>query len=93
MKDKILMFVIGFLAGAVVASGAFFAYTAINGNSTNTNNNGQMTMGEPPEKPSGSNENGAPPEKPGENSSESNDSSSSSKSSSKSKKTTTSVSE
>ena len=64
MKDKIMMFVIGLLVGAVIATGAFFIYTKAT-TICNTNNNNQMGMpggnppsmqdGQPPEKPSDSN--------------------------------------
>ena len=60
MKDKVMMFIIGFLSGAVLATGIFYIYNK----NSNTTPNGQppeMTNGqEPPEKPSG--ENGQPPE-------------------------------
>ena len=64
MKDKILLFVIGVLVGAVIATGAFFVYSKSSCNS----NNGQMQGGPggtPPSMPSGqNNENGQPPELP-----------------------------
>ena len=76
MKDKILLFVIGVLVGAVISTGAFFVYTKAT-TTCNTNSNSQMQMpggnppsmpngqnGQPPEKPDG--ENGQPPEKPSE---------------------------
>lgn len=86
MKDKIILFVIGVLVGAVIASGAFFIYTKTN-NSNNCNiENTQMNGGTPPEMPSG--ENGQPPEKPdGENSENSKHSKKSSSESSASEET------
>lgn len=61
MKDKILVFIIGFLVGAVIATGVFFIISK-----NNSNNGPQMNGGTPPQMPSG--ENGQPPEKPsGEN--------------------------
>ena len=71
MKDKIIIFIIGVLVGAVIATGVFYIYTT-----TNSNKNTESTqiyggqppkmpsgeMGEPPEKPNG--EMGEPPEKP-----------------------------
>ena len=43
MKDKILLFVIGVLVGAVISTGAFFVYTkattTCNTNSNNQSNN------------------------------------------------------
>lgn len=60
MKDKIMMFIIGVLVGAVIATGAFYVYTITN------NNNNQTTQmnegGTPPEMPNG--QNGELPEKP-----------------------------
>ncbi len=60
MKDKVMIFIIGVLVGAVIATGAFYAYTKINGSNSN-----QMSGNKPPEMPSG--ENGEPPEKPNDN--------------------------
>lgn len=68
MKDKIMLFVIGVLVGAVIATGAFFAYTKIN-----SSNNSGMTGpgGNPPSMPSGQNgENNGPPEMPNGNNSQ-----------------------
>ena len=63
MKDKIILFVIGVLVGAVISTGAFYVYTTTNSNN-NSNNNTQMNGGQqPPEMPSG--QNGQPPEMPG----------------------------
>ena len=59
MKEKIMVFVIGLLVGAVIATGAFYVYT--NANTCSCGNN-QMMGGTPPEMPSG--QNGQPPEKP-----------------------------
>ena len=66
MKEKIILFVIGVLFGAVIATGAFYIYTTTNNSCTSTNtNNTQMNGNRPPEIPSGQNsENGQPPEKP-----------------------------
>ena len=69
MKDKIVLFVIGVLVGAVISTGAFYVYTTTNSNNSNTQNNG-MNGGTPPEMPSG--QNGQPPEKPSDNTTQSN---------------------
>ena len=69
MKDKIILFIIGVLVGAVISTGAFYVYTTTN-NSNNANNSGtmQMTGGNPPSMPNGqNNENGQPPEMPNGN--------------------------
>ena len=60
MKDKIILFVIGVLVGAVISTGAFYVYT-ITSNNTNSGNT-QMNGGQPPEIPSGNS--GQPPEMP-----------------------------
>ena len=44
MKDKILLFIIGVLVGAIIATGAFYAYTK----ATTTCDN-QMHGGNPPD--------------------------------------------
>ena len=76
MKDKIIMFIIGLLVGAVLSTGIFYIYTV-----TNTNNNsnttqmnggpGGMPNGEPPEKPDGDS-GSEPPAKPEENNNQDN---------------------
>ena len=64
-KEKIILFVIGVLTGAVISTGAFFAYIKLAGIGTsNTNQSMQMPGGgTPPEMPSGS-QSGTPPEMP-----------------------------
>ena len=73
--NKIIIFAIGVLVGALVSVGAFCACTAMisaNSNSSQTSQQG----GTPPEMPSGQNgsnsQGGTPPEKPGSNNSQSN---------------------
>ena len=70
MKDKIILFVIGVLVGAVISTGAFYIYTTTTKSCDCSSSNTQMNGGQPPEMPSGQNsENGQPPEKPdGDNS-------------------------
>lgn len=65
MKDKIILFVIGVLVGAIISTGAFFVYNKMTNNS-NTNSNSQMGMpgGNPPSMQNG--QNGEPPARPGE---------------------------
>ena len=62
MKDKIMIFIIGVLVGAVIATGAFFVYTKATTCNINNNNQMQMPGGNPPSMPDG--QNGQPPEKP-----------------------------
>jgi flagellar basal body-associated protein FliL len=79
-KEKIILFVIGVLIGAVISTAAFFVYTKTLGTSSNTSGSSSQQMpggGTPPEMPSGGNgsngQGGTPPEKPSdENNSESN---------------------
>ena len=62
MKEKITIFIIGFLIGAIITTGACYLYIKSN----YSNQNIQMNGGQPREMPSG--QNGQPPEKPdGEN--------------------------
>ena len=77
MKDKIIIFVIGFLAGAVVSTGVFYIYNTTTGSNQNMGMNGNQPPempsgqnGQPPEKPDGAN--AQSPEKPSENNSQSN---------------------
>lgn len=67
-KEKIILFVIGVLTGAVISTGAFFAYIKLAGIGT-TSSNQSMQMpggGTPPEMPNG-NQSGTPPEIPSGN--------------------------
>ena len=64
MKDKIMLFIIGVLTGAVLATGAFYAYSKIN---SSNNNQTSMNGGTPPSMP-----NGQPPEMPNSNNSQNN---------------------
>ena len=66
MKDKIILFVIGVLLGAIISTGAFYVYSTTNNKNSCSMNNMQMNGGTPPEMPSGGN-GGTPPEKPSEN--------------------------
>lgn len=67
MKEKILIFIIGLLGGAVIASGAFLVYTKVSDNSNNT----QISQpdGQPPEM---NNNGGTPPEKPSDDTKQNN---------------------
>ncbi len=80
-KEKIILFVIGVLVGAVISTAAFFVYTKTLGTSSSASDSSSQQMpgggGTPPEIPSGENgsngQGGTPPEKPSdENNSESN---------------------
>ena len=72
MKDKILLFIIGVLVGAVIATGAFFVYQK----ASTCNNNEQKTQipgGNPPSMPNEQDgNNGQPPEKPDESNKQNN---------------------
>ena len=69
MKDKIMMFIIGLLVGAIISTGAFYTYSITVGKCDCSSQNTMMNGGQPPEMPNGqSGQNGQPPEKPdGEN--------------------------
>lgn len=72
MKDKIIIFVIGLLVGAVIATGAFYVYTTTTNSCNSSNQNTKVISGQPPEMPSGGQEkNGRPPEKPNSENSQS----------------------
>ena len=79
-KEKIILFVIGVLTGAVISTAAFFVYTKTLGtvNTTSSSSSQQMPGGggTPPEMPSGENgsnsQGGTPPEKPSDNNSSEN---------------------
>ena len=45
MKDKIIIFVIGLLLGAVISTGSFFVYTTVSNSCNNSNcNNSNMNQ-------------------------------------------------
>ena len=76
-KEKIILFVIGVLIGAVISTAAFFVYVKTLGASSNTSGSSSQQMpggGTPPEMPSGENgqndQGGTPPEKPSNSNSE-----------------------
>ncbi len=75
-KEKIVLFVIGVLIGAVISTAAFFVCvkTLGIGSRSSDSSSQQMPGGTPPEMPSGQNgQSGTPPEKPSnDNNSESN---------------------
>lgn len=71
MKDKIMVFIIGLLLGAVISTGSFYIYSITAGKCDCSSQNTQMNSGQPPEPPSGQQgENGQPPEKPSDNNSQ-----------------------
>lgn len=78
MKDKILIFIIGLLLGAVITASGLLIYEKINNNSNNQMLNGErMQMMErpdgetPPEKPSGTDNDSNRLEPPSKNNSNS----------------------
>ena len=77
-KEKIILFVIGVLVGAVISTAAFLVYTKTLGASSDNSSSSQQMPGgggAPPEMPSGedgqSTQGGTPPEKPSGESSQS----------------------
>ena len=65
MKDKIIMFVVGLLVGAIISTGSIYFYTVANGSNNNAQQNMQMPNGAPPNNQSGGN--GQPPSMPNGN--------------------------
>ncbi|MBR3329367.1 hypothetical protein IKG29_02460 [Candidatus Saccharibacteria bacterium] len=67
-KEKIILFVIGVLIGAVISTAAFFVYTKTLGTGSATGSSSSQQMpgggGTPPEMPSGQNQGSTPPEMP-----------------------------
>lgn len=73
MKDKILVFIIGLLIGAVITASGFLIYEKNNQNTTQVQNQEKMQMMErpdgetPPEKPDGADNTENRPEPPSRN--------------------------
>ena len=74
MKDKMIIFCIGLLVGAVISTGSFFIYTTTLKNCNCRNNRIQMNGGNPPsmnnngpeQNQNNNNNTQQPPEKPSE---------------------------
>lgn len=74
MKDKLMIFVIGLLVGAVISTSAFFVYSKST-SSCDNNQNVQMQGGQPPSIGSGQDaQGGQPPEKPSDDNTQNNSS-------------------
>ena len=73
MKEKIIYFLIGLLAGAVISTGSIFIYTLA---AKDGDNNGQQSMqmpgGQPGEGGPMNNNGGTPPEMPNNNNAQTN---------------------
>ena len=68
MKDKILLFIIGVLVGAIISTGAFYAYIKAESSSECETETRETPGGNPPEMPSGQNGMpGQPPSMPNNN--------------------------
>ena len=68
MKDKIVIFIVGLLLGAIISTASIYVYTLANNSNNNNNMNTQMNGGNPPSMPNGqSNGNMQPPEMPNNN--------------------------
>lgn len=75
MKDKIILFIIGVLVGAVISTGAFYVYSKSTSCNNSNSTQQQMPGGNPPSMQDGqSGQNGQPPEMPNGNNSENNNS-------------------
>lgn len=93
MKDKILVFIIGLLVGAIITASGFLIYQNANKNINQTTSGEQMQMMErhdgnnaPPEMPNGE----TPPEKPSDSENETENSKSKTKHKSKNSTSTNS---
>ena len=80
MKNKVLIFIIGLLVGAIITASAFLVYINANKNTNQIPNGEQMQMmekpdGDPPEKPSGLENDSNRPEPPSNNNSSTNNNS------------------
>ena len=55
MKDNIMMFIIGFLVGAIISSAGFMIYSNVSSNKSNNNQEFRMNnkMGQPPQDDNG----------------------------------------
>ena len=59
MKEKVIIFIIGLLLGAIISTGSIYFYTVANNSNNNSNNmdnrmqmpGGNMPSGNPPEMP------------------------------------------
>ncbi len=71
MKDKIIIFIVGLLLGAIISTGSIYFYTVAEANN-NSNPGQQFNGGTPPEMPNGDMNNGEPPARPGENNTQTN---------------------
>lgn len=73
MKDKIIIFIVGLLLGAVISTGSIYFYTLSNNNS-NSNNNQMQMGGTPPTEQNGvgTQGQGQPPEMPNQNNAQNN---------------------
>lgn len=69
VKERIIIFAIGVLIGAVISTGTFFAYIKLAGDN-NSGQSMQMPSGTPPEIPGGA-QGGTPPDKPSDEDSQS----------------------
>ena len=66
MKEKVIIFIVGLLLGAIISTGAIYFYTVAN--SKNNNQRMQMNGGTPPSMPNGqNNETNGRPELPNNN--------------------------
>ena len=76
MKDKIIYFVIGLLAGSIISTGSIYIYTLAANNDGNSNQQSEMQM--PGERPSdmggGRMNGGTPPDMPNSENNNSNNS-------------------
>ena len=72
MKEKVMIFIVGLLLGAIISTGSIYFYTIANNSENNSQNIG-MNGGNPPSMPNGQNgERGNPPSMPNDNNTQNN---------------------
>ena len=68
MKDKIIIFIVGLLLGAIISTGSIYFYTLANNNSNSNNNQiGMPNMGGTPPTEQNGQTQGQQPEMPNQN--------------------------
>ena len=63
MKEKVIVFIVGLLLGAIISTGSIYFYTVANSSNNNQGSRIEMNGGTPPSMP-----NGERPEMPNDNS-------------------------
>lgn len=70
MKEKVIVFIVGLLLGAIISTGSIYFYTVANSSNNNQGSRIEMNGGTPPSMPN--DKNGERPEMPNNNNSQNN---------------------